>query len=203
MDTQPLTPRQKQVLELIRRNIAYHGRPPSLREIAGQLKISGHRAVQKHVAALEKKGYLRKEAGARGLESVGHAFGRTLPILGEVAAGKPLLAEEHRLGGLLVDPALAPWKDAFLLKIKGESMKDAGILEGDLVLIKPQPYAEPGDIVVAMADGEATVKRLVKQKNRLLLKPENPAFDLIPISEADESFRILGKVMGVFRLPGI
>jgi len=188
---------------LIRKTVAHHGRPPSLREIAGQMKISGHRAVQKHLAALERKGYLRKGAGARGLEVIGQAFGRTIPILGEVAAGKPVLAEENRLGALLVDPALAPWKDAFLLKIKGESMKDAGILDGDMVLVKPQPGADPGEIVVAMAEGEATVKRLVKQKNRLLLKPENPAFDVIPISEEDGSFRILGKVMGVFRLPGI
>ena len=200
MDTQPLTHRQKQVLDFVRQTVEAKGRPPSLREIADRLGISGHRAVHKHLLALEKKGHLRRGEGARGLELAGGAFGRSLPILGKVAAGRPILAEENRLGSFLVDPKLAPWKEAFFLKVKGESMKETGILDGDLVLVKPQADAESGEIVVAMVEGEATVKRLVKKRDKILLKPENPAFEPIPITEKDESFRILGKVKGVFRL---
>ena len=176
------------------------GYPPSLREIARHFGMVGTRAVEKHLIALEKKGVLRRGAGARALEVVGRAYSRTIPILGRVAAGKPILAEENLLGRLAVDPSIARWKESFLLKVTGESMKDAGILDGDLVLVRPQPDADSGEIVVAMVEGEATVKRLIKRKGKLILQPENPAFDPILITEKDGPVQIVGKVAALFRL---
>ena len=203
MPTLPLTLRQKAIFDLIRQKVEKQGYPPSLREIARHFGMVGTRAVEKHILALEKKGYLRKGTGARALAVVGHTHGRATPILGRVAAGKPILAEENILGTLTVDSAIAKWKDAFLLKVQGESMKGTGILDGDLVLVKPQPDAESGEIVVAMVEGEATVKRLIKKEGQIVLQPENPDFDPIVITEKDETFQILGKVMGVIRLPGL
>jgi repressor LexA len=200
MTTYPLTPRQKQILDFIASMIQKRGYPPSLREIAEHFDIAGVRAVEKHVQALERKGYLRKGAGARALELVGHAQGRSLPILGKVAAGQPILAEEHLLGNLMIDPSIAPSQDAYLLKIKGQSMKEIGIMEGDLVVVKPQPDAESGEIVVAMVEGEATVKRLIKKKQEYVLMPENADFKPIVIKENDGAFQILGKVVSVIRL---
>lgn len=204
MTTIPLTARQQQILDFIHRMLERHGYPPSVREIAEQLRIGNIWAVQKHLRALERKGYLRKGRGARALEVVGRTHGRALPVLGRVAAGKPILAEENVLGTLTVDPTVARWEDAFLLMVKGDSMKEVGILDGDLVLVKSQPNAESGEIVVAMVGGEeATVKRLIKRKERIVLKPENPDFDPIILTDCDESFKILGKVMGVIRVPGL
>jgi repressor LexA len=200
MTTYPLTSRQKEILDFIASIIRKRGYPPSLREIAEQFNIAGVRAVEKHVQALEKKGYLRKGAGARALELVGHAQGRFLPILGKVAAGEPTLAQEGLLGNLMVDPSIAPWEDAYLLKVKGQSMREIGIMEGDLVVVKPQPDAESGDIVVAMVEGEATVKRLIKKKKQYVLMPENADFKPIVITENDGRFQILGKVISVIRL---
>lgn len=200
MATYSLTSRQKQILDFIAAMIQKRGYPPSLREIAGHFHISGVRAVEKHVLALEKKGHLRKGTGARALELLGRAEGRAIPILGRVAAGAPILAQENRIGSLMIDPSLFPWQDAYFLKVKGESMKDAGILDGDLVLVKPQPDAESGEIVLAMVEGEATVKRLIKKEKQYLLMPENPAFDPIILTEKDSTFQILGKIVSVIRL---
>jgi|SRR5581483_7112098 len=199
MTTSPLTSRQKEILEFLSSMIQRRGYPPSLREIAEHFDIAGVRAVEKHILALERKGYLRKGAGARALELVGHGQGRSVPILGKVAAGEPILAQENLLGSLMVDPSLSP-RDAYFLKVKGESMRGAGILEGDLVLVKPQPDADSGEIVVAMVEGEATVKRLIKKKRQYILMPENPDFDPIVLTEKDSTFQILGKVISVIRL---
>jgi repressor LexA len=158
----------------------------------------GTRAVEKHLAALEKKGVLRKGSGPRALEVTGRTSGRRIPIVGRVAAGRPILAEEHLLGTLFIDPTIVRDQECFLLKVKGESMTGAAILDGDLVLVKPQPDADSGEIVVAMIGEEATVKRLIKKGKRLILQPENQAFDPITVAEK-ELFQILGKVIGVFR----
>lgn len=200
MTTTSLTTRQKEILDFIASTLQERGYPPSLREIAARFHIAGVRAVQKHVHALERKGYLRKGAGARALELIGHAQGRSLPILGKVAAGLPILAQENWLGNLMIDPSIAPWQDAYLLKVKGQSMKEIGILEDDLVVVKPQPDAESGEIVVAMVEGEATVKRLIKKKQHYVLMPENPDFEPIVITEKEGTFQILGKVVSVIRL---
>lgn len=195
-----LTQRQKEVLDMISHTIESQGYPPSLREIAKYFEIVGTRAVEKHLIALEKKGYIRKGKGARAIEVLGQSSGRSVPILGKVAAGTPILAEEHLLGHLMLDPTIARWEDVFLLKVQGESMKDAGILDGDLVLVKPQADAETGETVVAMIEGEATVKRLIKREKEIILQPENPAFSPIVITEQDSTVEILGKVVALFRL---
>lgn len=194
----PLTPRQQQVLEFVEKNLDGRGYPPSLREISAHLRVTGTRAVEKHIAALEKKGRVRKGHGSRALTVVGRAHGRSVPIVGQVAAGQPILAEENLLGSLMIDLAVARWNECFLLKVKGESMKDAGILNGDMVLVKQQPDAETGEIVVALIDGEATVKRLYKRGRSIVLQPENPQFKPIWVTDP-ATFAIVGKVVGVFR----
>lgn len=201
MATIRLSKRQQDILTLIQEVIERDGYPPSQREIAHHFGISGHLSVQRHLDALEKKGFIRKGRGARALEVIGQKLGRPVPILGTIAAGKPILAEENQIGTLLLDSSVVRSKNAFLLKVKGESMKDIGILEGDLVLVKPQAEAETGEIVAAMIDGDATIKRLVRKRGRILLQPENPDFDPITVTEKDETFQILGKVVGVLRLP--
>ncbi|SRR5579884_123794 len=209
MPTYPLTDRQKEILDLIQRIVRAQGYPPTQREIARHFGLSGTRAVEKHLSALIEKGYLRKGPGKRAWEIIGDVSkrngeeekgaGRILPILGKVAAGRPLLAQENRLGTLIVDSSVARWKDCFLLKVRGESMKGAGILDGDLVLVKPQSDADHGEIVVALLDDEATVKRLIKKRGSIILQPENPAFEPIVLTQTS-SAQIIGKVAGVFRI---
>ncbi|MFQ5580961.1 MAG: transcriptional repressor LexA [Nitrospiria bacterium] len=198
--TTMLTKRQKEVLDFICETIEDRGYPPSQRETADQLQMVGILGVQRHLLALEKKGYIRRGKGARAIEVIGHASGRSVPILGKVAAGSPILAEEYLLGHLMLDPTIARWEDVFLLKVQGESMKDAGILDGDLVLVKPQRDAESGEMVVAMIEGEATVKQLIKEKKRVILNPKNDAFAPVVITQKDPPLQILGKVEGLFRL---
>lgn len=196
------TPRQAQVLKLIEQSLERRGFAPSLRELAAGLKVSGTRAVEKHLAALERKGLVTKGKGARTIAPAQRApAGRRVPIIGRVTAGQPILAQENREGELTLDPMLARWPDCFLLRVKGDSMRLAGILDGDLVLVKPQEHADNGEIVVARLDDEATVKRLLKdQAGKLVLQPENPAFQPIEVPPG-ASFGLLGKVVGVFRFP--
>ncbi len=207
MDT--ITARQQEILTFIQQTVEQKGYPPSLREIAGHFGMVGTRGAFKHVAALIRKGHLRKGPGARALEVISQSqtaravqskgAGRAIPILGRVAAGQPILAEENLLGHLTVDPSLIRGREAFLLKVNGESMREAGILDGDLVLVKRQADADSGEIVVAMLEGEATVKRLIKKKGSCILQPENADFDPIVITEKDTSFQILGKVVSLIR----
>lgn len=198
MPTIDLTPRQRQVLGLIERHSREHGYPPTLRELAAGLGLSGTRAVEKHLAALERKGRLTRGEGSRALQLADRGVGRKVPIIGRVAAGAPLLAQENRVGELTVDADLARG-GCFLLKVKGQSMQGAGILDGDLVLVRPQRDAETGEVVVALLEGEATVKRLVKKDGRVTLKPENPDFKPLLVRQ-DESFQLVGKVAAVLRL---
>lgn len=193
-----LTDRQRQVLESIHDAVERRGYPPSLRELAAELGVVGTRAIEKHIAALERKGYLKKGEGARALNLPGRPQGRSIPIVGAVAAGRPILAEENIEGRLTLDPSLTRGVDNFLLKVKGDSMKNAGILNGDLVLVRPQPHAESGEIVVALLGEEATVKRLQKKGNDIALLPENPDFEPLMVSP-DAAFQLVGKVIGVFR----
>lgn len=195
------SPRQAVVLKLINESLEKRGYPPSLRELAASMRVSGTRAVEKHVAALEKKGLLKRGKGSRALTPTERApAGRRVPIIGKVTAGAPILAVENREGELTLDPSIARWPDGFLLRVKGDSMRLAGILDGDLVLVKPQKDAENKDIVVARLDDEATVKRLLKTgSGKLVLQPENPAFQPIEVTSG-ASFGLLGKVVGVFRL---
>jgi len=198
--TRPLTDRQAQVLQFITGYLSDHGYPPTQREIMRRFKIKSTKGVDRHLEALEKKGYLtRTRRGARALEVHGLSQSRGIPVVGKVAAGQPILAEENLEGTLALDRKVARWKDAFFLKVKGDSMIEAGIFDGDYVLVKPQSGAEGGDTVVAMINGEATVKRLVKKKDGIRLEAANPAYSPIEITEKSGESKIIGKVMAVFR----
>jgi repressor LexA len=189
---------QRRVLSLIERALDERGYPPSLRELAAALGFSGTRAVEKHLAALERQGLLRRRPGARALELARRASGRRVPIVGRVAAGKPILAEENVEGHRVLDASAARGEGCFLLRVRGESMIGAGILDGDLVLVRPQADAEAGEVVVALLDGEATVKTLRKKKDGLTLEPANPAFAPLSIGPRD-AYALVGKVVGLLR----
>lgn len=195
---QSLTDRQAQILQFITGYLADHGFPPTQREIMRQFKIKSTRGVARHLEALEKKGHLsRPHRGARALEV--HGSPRGFPLVGKVAAGRPILAVENIEGRIDLNRSLARWKDAFLLKVKGDSMVQAGILEGDYLLVNPQPNAEAGEIVVALLNGEATVKRFEKKGDRILLHSANPAYRPIEVTRQSGDFRIIGKAVAVIR----
>lgn len=193
-----LTDRQAQVLQFITGYLADHGFPPTQREIMRRFKMKSTRGVARHLEALEKKGHLsRSYRGARALELRGATRG--IPVIGKVAAGEPILATENIEGRIDLNRSLARWKDAFLLKVKGDSMIQAGILEGDYLLVKPQPGAEEGEIVIALLNGEATVKRFEKKGERILLHSANPAYRPIEVTPQSGDFRIVGKAVAVIR----
>jgi len=208
-----LTTKQQEVLGFMRSFQARHGAPPTVREIAHRFKVTP-RAAFDHLRALERKGALQRRASAgrtsRALTLVDPGAApvyRPIPILGRIAAGSPLLAEENREGELPVAPsALADrGEDVFALRVRGQSMIDAHIMEGDLVLVRRQDTAQPNDIVVALleseagGDAEATVKRYLRDGQRVVLKPENPTMKPIVVDLAERQVKILGKVIGLLR----
>lgn len=196
---EPLTRRQEEILRFIHWHTEQLGYPPTLREIAKKMGIRGISAVHKHIDALVRKGHLLRRKGARALdmESVLPPM-IPVPVLGRVAAGIPILSEENRLDTVSIDPSWIPSGPIFLLRVKGDSMKQAAILDGDYVLVRAKDTAENEEIVVAEIDGETTVKRLRRKNGDIILVPENPDYDEIPISE-NRAFRIVGTVAGVFR----
>lgn len=198
-----LTPKQQKLLEYLTDEIQNNGLPPSISEMAKSLKLKSKNAVAKMLNALQEKGYVRKSGKARGVEVLdpeGEAISKgmfSVPVIGRVTAGLPMLAEEQIEDWLSLPTSLIRGrKDVFLLKVQGMSMKDAGILNGDLVIVKQQKIAEVNDIVVALLDDEATVKRLVKKDNRFYLKAENKDYaNIYP----EHEWSIQGKVIGVIR----
>ncbi len=194
-----LTERQRQVLDFLKEHVSEKGYPPTVREVAQNLGVKWTKGVEKHFQALEKKGYIKRSSGARTLEIEGFSRGRNVPVIGTIAAGKPILAEENIERTLTLDKDLAPWKDTYLLKVEGDSMKEAGILDGDYVLVRPQPTAEKGEIVAALIQDDATVKYFSSEGNRIVLRSANPDFEDI-ILNGDDEFKILGKVMLVLRV---
>lgn len=194
---------QRRTLKAILAHIAHRGYPPTMKELAEVLGITPASA-QDQVNQLVRKGYLRREPyKARGLAAIRHPEGEvaslvSVPIVGSVAAGRPILAEENIVGEVLVDEAIASRGRCFALKIEGDSMVGAGINEGDLVIVRQQPVAESGDIVVALLGAEATVKRLYVREERIELRPDNPRHQVIPIGPGDD-LRIQGKVVAVTR----
>jgi repressor LexA len=198
----PPTPRQAEVLNFLNQYIRRAGYPPTVREIAKQLKINGLHAVKKHLEALEKKGHLSRGRGARAIGIADQPQAIRVPILGQVAAGKPVLAEENILGTLALDRSVLRGGPFFLLKVKGDSMIDAGIFDGDHVLVKVQTQAENGEIVVVLVEDEATVKRIFHRGDTIILQPENPAHRPMTFTPGD-NIRILGKVAGVIRIPAL
>jgi repressor LexA len=194
-----LTAKQLAVLECIRDEIAANGRPPTYRDIAKRLGYDAVGTVQDHVRTLVRKGFLEKEEGvSRGFRLSYQTGSKEIPVLGRVPAGNPIEAIQDVQGSVAVPSRLHG--DLFALKVTGESMVEAGILDGDTVIVRQQSQAENGDIVVAMIDGEATVKYLEKKPGRVRLLPANPRFHPIDVPHSTHlGDFIQGKVISVQR----
>ena len=195
-----LTSRQRQVLEFITSFTDSSGYPPSQREIAGHLNVSGTLPVMKHLAALERKGFIKRDNVNRGITlTMPTSRPVSLPIVGTVRAGQLSTAIEDIQGYFSVDQVAVKGDNCFFLKVSGDSMINAGILHGDLVLVRPQATADNKDTVVAMVDGEATVKWFYKEHDHIRLQPANSSMDPILIYPEDGEVTIVGKVIGVYR----
>ncbi len=204
MIKQALTPRQTKVFAFIQESIEKKGFPPTVREIARHLGLGGPKGIQKHLATLEAKGYIRRQSGlARAIEVIEWATGMhrpstAIPIAGRVQAGGPVLAVEEVEGYLRLDLSLAP-QGSFLLRVRGDSMIQAGIYEGDWVVVVPQPQVNNGDIVVALIGEEATIKRFYRDRKTVRFEPAHPRMEPIVIKPEKEDVRIIGKVVAVIR----
>ncbi|MEM7207900.1 MAG: transcriptional repressor LexA [Pseudomonadota bacterium] len=200
-----LTERQQQVLDCISRHLKLHGMPPTVAEIAAALELSSPNGVRGHLQALAKKGAIELIPNAsRGIrivqqESKRAARSRGLPIVGQVAAGSPILAEEHIEDYCRIDPEFFRPKADYLLRVRGESMRDIGILDDDLLAVKRQPDADNGQIVVARLHDEVTVKRLRKRGDKIYLQAENEHFPPIIVDLQKQSLSIEGIAVGVLR----
>ncbi len=196
-----LTPRQTQILEMIQHFIAETGMPPTRAEIASELGFKSANAAEEHLRALQKKGVLELVPGAsRGIQlkdSLREQMG--LPLVGRVAAGSPILAEEHIETHYKIDPALFRPKPHYLLRVHGMSMKDAGILDGDLVAVHRTPEVRSRQIVVARLEDEVTVKRYRQDGSLVWLLPENEEFEPIKVDLNEQAMVIEGVVVGVIR----
>lgn len=199
--TTKLTARQSQVLELIRKRIAGSGSPPTRAEIAQALGFRSANAAEDHLRALARKGAIELLPGAsRGIRlTQAYTVSMELPVVGQVAAGHPILATEHIEARHRVDPDLFKPRADYLLRVKGMSMRDAGIFDGDLLAVHATPEARNGQIVVARLDDEVTVKRLKRHGSRVWLLPENPAFDPLEIDLRYQPLVIEGLGVGVLR----
>ena len=196
-----LTPRQSQILQMIQEFIADSGMPPTRAEIARELGFKSANAAEEHLRALQRKGVLELLPGAsRGIQlkdSLRDQLG--LPLIGRVAAGSPILAEEHIETHYRLDPALFNPKPHYLLRVHGMSMKDAGILDGDLVAVHRTPEVRSRQIVVARVDDEVTVKRYRQDGTVVWLLPENEEFEPIQVDLKTQTMVIEGVVVGVIR----
>ncbi len=210
-----LTARQSEILGLVKEAIAQTGFPPTRAEIAQTLGFRSANAAEDHLRALEKKGFISLAPGAsRGirltnpvgvqsdtppLHSVRELIAAiSLPVIGRVAAGAPILATENIAREIVVDPALFDKQPDYILQVRGMSMRDAGILDGDLLAVQKSNEARTGQIVVARIDEDVTVKRLVREKNRVVLEAENPEFEPIVVTDANR-FAIEGIAVGLIR----
>jgi len=205
-----LTKRQQEIWEFLVHYVDSHGYPPTVREIGEHVGLASPSTVHAHLANLERAGLIKRDpTKPRALELTGRASRgsaepqaevHALPLVGQIAAGGPLLAEQNIDAYMSVPEPLSKGGDEFLLRVRGDSMQDAGILEGDFVVVRRQQDARDGDIVVALVGDdesadEATVKRFFRDKGRIRLQPENDAYEPIYASHVD----VLGKVVGVFR----
>jgi repressor LexA len=199
-----LTKRQQEIFDFIKRYSAKYGYPPTVRDIGKAVGLASSSTVHAHLSNLEKVGLLRRDPSKpRAIELLDRAVGGVrnivrpsgLPLVGQVAAGQPVLAEEN-IEEYVDVPALAGGEDGeYILRVRGDSMKDAGILEGDFVAVRPQDTAKDGEIVVALVGEEATIKRFFREADHVRLQPENPAMEPIRSREV----RVLGRVVGVLR----
>ena len=199
-----ITEKQQEILDYIKNEILNRGFPPAVREICEAVNLKSTSSVHSHLEALEKNGYIRRDATKpRAIEIIDDNFNLVrrevvnVPIVGTVAAGQPLLAVENIEGYFPIPAEFMPNEQSFMLKVKGESMVNAGIFDGDQVLVRKQSTAEDGDIVVALIEYGATVKNFHKEKGYYRLQPENDSMDPILVHG---DIQILGKVFGVFRL---
>jgi len=202
---QELTPNQNRVLNFLKDFVQEKGFPPTLREIASHFELKGPRAPQKTLNILEKKGFIRKvPGGSRAIEILNYPqFSLThilpVPIVGRVRAGEPILAIENIEGYINLDRTFIASEDVFLLRVEGDSMIDAHIQDGDFALVKPQPNAENGEIVVALIEDEATIKRIFHRRDLIRLDPANPKMEPIVVKKGEKKVTIVGKVVGIFR----
>jgi repressor LexA len=197
-----LTTRQQQVYDFLAGYITDQGYPPTLQEIARHLQVSGNLGVLRHLQVLERKGLINRSPGSSRsivLADRSRSEPLDLPLVGTVQAGLPQLAEEQIETYLAVDSSLVKGKGSFLLRVRGESMIDAHIMPGDLVVVRPQPSAESGEIVVALIDDEATLKRFYREGEEIRLKPENAKMKSLIYRERDAQVQIIGKVTGLCR----
>jgi len=197
-----LTKRQKEIFDFIRKYAAKTGYPPTVREIGKAVGLHSSSTVHAHLANLEKIGLLKRDPSKpRAIELLFEKAKKTvrpgyeLPLVGQVAAGEPILAEENIDEYLEIPDVIGGEDGDYILQIRGESMKNAGILEGDYVVVRPSDDADNGEIVVALIGEEATVKRIYREADHIRLQPENEEMDPILTTEA----RVLGRVVGVFR----
>ncbi len=197
-----ITPKQQEILDYIKEQILEKGFPPSVRDICEAVHLKSTSSVHSHLETLEKNGYIRRDpTKPRAIEILDDSFNfnrremTNVPIVGRVAAGEPLLAEQNIENYFPIPVEYMPNEQTFLLRVKGESMIDAGILDGDMVLVEQTNTASNGEIVVALIEDGATVKTFYKEDGVIRLQPQNDAFDPIIVSDVT----ILGKVIGVFR----
>lgn len=195
---EPLTDRQQQVLDFVQASAAERGRPPTVREIAAHFGFASPKAASDHLAALERKGWIKKERFvARGLASNDPPPG--IPVLGRVAAGAPIDAIEHVEDHLPIGDVFGPGR-FFAVKVEGESMRDDGIRTGDHVVVKLDTEVRQGQIAVAYVDGQATVKRFFRTGEGVRLDPANPDFQPLFVTADTGEFRLAGPVVGVLRI---
>ncbi len=201
VDMSTLTKRQQEIFEFVRTYASQHGYPPTVRDIGKAIGLTSSSTVHAHLANLEKLGLLKRDpTKPRAIEVlVDRAKAAVapagLPLVGQVAAGQPVLADENIEEYVPVPQIAGGDEGEFVLRVRGDSMKDAGIFEDDYVVVRPQETATNGEIVVAMLEGEATVKRFFKERNRVRLQPENDALEPIYARDVD----IVGRVVGVCR----
>jgi repressor LexA len=200
-----LTATQEKVFNFLKDYLLEKGFPPTLREIASHFGLRGPKAPQKTLTILERKGYIRKVPGvSRAIEILDYPqFSLThilsVPIVGKVKAGEPILAVENIEGYINLDRSLISSRDVFLLRVVGDSMIDAHIQDGDFALVKPQPHVENGEIVVALIEDEATIKRIFQKRDLIRLEPANPKMEPIVVKKGEKKVTIVGKVVGIFR----
>jgi repressor LexA len=197
-----ITPKQQEILDYIKAQILNKGYPPAVREICEEVHLKSTSSVHSHLETLEKNGYIRRDpTKPRAIEIVDDSFNLSrreivnVPIVGTVAAGQPILATENIESYFPLLSEDVPSGETFMLRVKGDSMINVGIFDGDQILIKKQPVAENGDIIVALIDDSATVKTYYKENGHFRLQPENDRMDPIIVSD----LTILGKVVGLYR----
>lgn len=197
-----ITPKQKEILEYIKSQILERGFPPAVRDICEAVNLKSTSSVHSHLETLEKNGYIRRDpTKPRAIEILDDTFNLTrrevanVPLVGHVAAGEPLLAQQNIENYFPIPVEMLPNAEMFLLKVKGESMINAGIFDGDLVLVEQRNFASNGDMVVALVEDGATVKTFYKENGYIRLQPENDNLDPIIVPDC----LILGRVRGVFR----